>query len=145
MNAETRRAIEWDITQLMHHYANLNDVKDWPAVAALYTPDGVMWRPVAPDAPVVGREAILASFLARPAARATKHFCANVEVTVSSPTEATAYSAYAIYGGARQGEHPLPLLDPAPPVICEFHDRLVLAAEGWRFAERRGALLFRGS
>jgi len=52
MNAETRRAIEWEITQLMHRYANLNDVKDWPAVAALYTPDGVMWRPVAPDAPV---------------------------------------------------------------------------------------------
>lgn len=145
MDDEARRAIQWDITQLLHRYANLNDLKAWGEVSALYVPEGVMYRPVAPDTPVRGREAILASFLARPATRTTKHFCANIEVAVQSPGEATAYSAYAIHGGARQGPETLPLLDAGPPVLCEFRDRLVLTSEGWRFAERRGVLLFRSS
>lgn len=130
MNPDERRAIEWDISQLILRYANLNDESRWADVAALYTPDGSMARPTAPDTPVIGREAILASLLARPP-RVTQHVIANVTVDVESPTSARAYSGIALYTAK-----------DAPPLLGYFKDRLVLTEEGWRFAERRGGLTF---
>ena len=145
MTPEQRHLIEADIQRLLTLYANLNDVRDWHQVAGLYTDDGVMIRPVAGTAPLCGREAILASFLARPSERRTKHVYCNGAVQVLSPTAATAYSAYVIYYGTRDDSHPLPLLDKTPPVLCEFNDELALTPEGWRFARRHGQALFRMS
>jgi len=143
MDAQHRLQIEADIQRVLTRYANLNDTRQWQDVAALYTADGVMIRPVAGTAPISGREAILASFLARPADRRTKHVCCNAAVQVLSPTTATAYSAYVIYYGTLDDSHPLPLLDKTPPVLCEFHDELVLTPEGWQFVKRHGSALFR--
>ena len=129
MMGDARRAIEADCTRLVNLYANLNDAGDWAGVAALYAEDGLMTRPTAPDAPIVGREAILAGFLARPA-RTTRHICANVVIEVESLTMARGESAMLLFTGA-----------PAP-LVGSFNDRFVLTAEGWRFAERRGSMLF---
>ena len=52
LDADVRRAIEWDCARLVSLYANLNDAADWAGVAALYAEDGVMTRPTAPDAPI---------------------------------------------------------------------------------------------
>jgi ketosteroid isomerase-like protein len=143
MNSEQRRAIEWDISCLIHKYANLNDAKRWEDIAVMYAEDGLMIRPVATDQPIVGRAAILASFRARPAERMTRHICSNVVVTVETTTTATAFSNYLIYGGVRVDDDPVPVLDSKPPVICEFHDRLVYTKDGWSFALRKGVILFR--
>jgi len=130
MHPDERRAIEWDINQLILRYANLNDENRWEEVAALYTVDGSMARPTAPDTPVVGREAILASLRARPP-RVTQHVIANVTVDVESATAARAFSGIALYTAK-----------DAPPLLGYFRDRLVRTEEGWRFAERRGGLTF---
>lgn len=132
MTAEERRAIEADCARLVALYANLNDAGDWQGVADLYAPDGRMARPTAPDDWVQGREAILAAFLARPA-RVTRHICSNIVIDVVSATEAVGESAMLLFMG-----------DGAPKV-GSFHDRFVLSAAGWRFAERRGSLIFQGS
>ena len=66
MTEEERRAIEADCERLIKRYVNLNDAQDWPAVAALYTEGAVFRRPSGGE-PIEGREAILASFLTRPA------------------------------------------------------------------------------
>lgn len=126
-----RRAIEAECARLINLYANLNDAADWVAVADLYASDGVMTRPTAPDQPVIGREAILAAFQARPP-RTTRHFCANIVIDVESATTARGESAMLLFIGA-----------PAP-LVGSFHDRFVLTDTGWRFAERRGTLLFTG-
>lgn len=126
-----RRAIEADCARLINLYANLNDTADWAAVADLYAPNGVMTRPTAPDQPVVGRAAILAAFEARPP-RTTRHFCANIVIDVESATTARGESAMLLFTGG-----------PAP-LVGSFHDRFVLTDAGWRFAERRGSLLFAG-
>ena len=110
MTPDQHRGIEADIQRLLTLYANLNDTRQWSDVAALYAEDGVMVRPIANTAPIVGRAAILASFLARPADRRTKHFCSNVAVSASSLTHASAYSAYLIYYGTQDDSLPLPLL-----------------------------------
>ena len=127
MTPDERRTIEVDCARLIALYANRNDAADWAGVAALYAADGEMARPTAPDAPVVGRAAILAAFQARPP-RKTRHVCSNVVIDVVSPTEA-------------RGESAMVLFQPeGAPLVGSFHDRFVLTADGWRFAERRGSL-----
>jgi hypothetical protein len=144
MNPEERRGIEWECARLINLYANLNDEGRWDEVAALYTEDGLMTRPSAPDEPIAGREALLASFRARPP-RASRHFCANIVVTVESATEASAHSNILLLTGKAEAGGGLPLLDDGPPLVGEYRDRFALTADGWRFAERRGSLSFRSS
>ena len=126
-----RRAIEWDCTRLVGQYANLNDAGDWAGVAALYAQDGLMFRPTAPDTPMRGRDAILAAFRARPP-RTTRHICSNIVIDVESATAARGESAMLLFTGGPE------------PLVGSFHDRFVLTSDGWRFAERRGSLLFAG-
>jgi hypothetical protein len=127
VNADERRAIEADCGRLIALYANLNDAARWEELAALYAEDGLMTRPTAPDAPILGRAAILAAFQGRPP-RQTRHLCANVVIEVLSPSEARGESAMVLFQPEGQ------------PLAGSFHDRFVLTAEGWRFAERRGSL-----
>ncbi len=140
MTPDARRAIEWECARLINLYASLNDAGRWHEVAALYTEDAVMTRPTAPDTPITGRSAILASFLSRPS-RVTRHICTNLVAEVIGEDEARTESAILLFTGADIGES-LPRLDPGPPKVGAYHDRLVRTGEGWRFAERRGALLF---
>jgi ketosteroid isomerase-like protein len=127
---QERRAIEADCERLIKHSINLSDAHDWAAVAALYTEDARFARPSQPGVFVEGREAILASFLARPP-RAQRHVVANVVVDAEDETHARAFSVIVLY----QGE--------AAPLVGTYTDRLVRTADGWRFAERVGGLDFR--
>jgi ketosteroid isomerase-like protein len=140
MTEEQRRAIEADVTRLIHEYVWANDAQDWETCASLYTHDAVFRRPSGGDA-LVGREAILASFTARPP-RAQRHVMANTLVDVVSETEARVKSVIVLYMGD-VAEEGLPVQDPKSPLIGTFEDRVVRTAEGWRFAERRGGLDFR--
>lgn len=128
--AEAVRAIEWDCARLINLYAQLNDASRWEEATALFTPDGRLTRPSAPDEPIVGREAILAAFLAR-RPRTTRHFCSNVVIDVAGPDSATGRSAMLLFT-SKEG----------PPLVGGFEDRFVRTDEGWRFAERRGTLTF---
>lgn len=142
MTPKKRRAIEWDCTRLINDYASLNDARRWEEVAALYAEDGVMARPSAPDQPIVGRDAILASFLARPPG-VSRHICGNIVVTVESPDTASAHSMILLFSGTAAKDGGLPLLDKKPARIGEYRDRFVRTEDGWRFAERLGVLSFR--
>ena len=141
MKEEARQSIEWACTRLINLYTLLNDAADWQAVASLYTPDGSMARPSAPDKPIVGRDAILAAFLSRPA-RAARHIVSNIVVEVQSETEATAYSVLTLFQGLANPDGGLPIRDPSGPLVGFYKDRLVRTDEGWRFASRVGGLDF---
>jgi ketosteroid isomerase-like protein len=140
MTEDQRRAIEADVTRLIHQYVWANDAQDWEQCAALYTQDAVFRRPSGGD-PVVGRAAILESFTARPP-RAQRHVMANTLVDVLSDIEATAKSVIVLYMGDAV-EDGLPVQDAKSPRIGTFVDRVVKTADGWRFAERTGGLDFR--
>lgn len=129
MKNKDRRAVEADCARLIALYANLNDEARWDEVAELYAEDGVMVRPTAPNAPVAGREAILEAFKARPP-RTTRHVCSNVVIDVESDTTAGGTSAMLLFTGE------------GAPLVGSFHDRFILTDDGWRFAERRGSLIF---
>ena len=142
LSEDERRAIEQDCERLIKLYVNLNDAQDWPAVAALYTEDARFARPSQPGVFIEGREAILESFLARPA-RAQRHVIANTVVDVEDANHARAFSVIVLYQGdvAEPGE--LPTMSANSPLVGTFTDRLVRTVEGWRFAERVGGLDFR--
>ena len=111
-------------------------------VAAIFTQDARFARPSRPGVFVEGREAILASFLARPA-RAQRHVIANVVVEAEDAGHARAFSVIVLYQGDPAPPGELPAMDPKSPLIGTFTDKLVLTEEGWRFAERIGGLDFR--
>lgn len=141
MTDEERRAIEADCERLIKRYVNLNDAQDWPAVAALYTEDARFARPSQPGVFVEGREAILASFLARPA-RAQRHVIANVVVEVEEADRARAFSVIVLYQGDPAAPGELPAMSANAPLVGTFTDKLVRTRDGWRFAERVGGLDF---
>lgn len=142
MTEDERRAVELDCERLIKRYVNLNDAQDWAAVAALYTENARFARPSQPGVFVEGREAILASFLARPA-RAQRHVIANMVVDVEDAGHARAFSVIVLYMGDKADDGGLPVQDPKSPLIGTFTDKLVRTADGWRFAERIGGLDFR--
>lgn len=141
MDREQRIAIEWECTRLINRYALLTDEARWEDVVALYAKDGLMTRPTSPDDPIVGHEALLAAFTAR-LPRISRHVCANIVVTVESETEASAESVILLFTGSAAEDGGLPIPDGAP-LVGTYRDRFRLTDEGWRFAERRGALSFR--
>lgn len=127
--------------KLITEYAALLDAGRWEDVAALYVADGRMSRPTAPDAYTEGRDAILASFTARPP-RISRHVCINICVDVEGAT-ATATSQILLFTADAAEDGGLPVQSSAPPMVGTYSDRLVLTEAGWRFAERRGSLDFR--
>jgi hypothetical protein len=129
MTREEERAVEQDCARLIALYANLNDAGAWKEVADLFTTDGRLARPTAPDDWIVGREAILGSFLSRPA-RTTRHLCTNIVITLVGDDEALGESAMTMF------------LANDTIKIGSFYDRFVRTQAGWRFAERRGTLTF---
>ncbi len=142
MSPDERRAIEVDVERLIKLYVNLNDAQDWQAVADLYTDDARFARPSKPGEFIEGREAILASFLARPP-RAQRHVIANIVVDVDSATTARGLSVIVLYQGDPAAPDELPAMSADSPLVGTFTDRLVLTEYGWRFAERVGGLDFR--
>ena len=130
------------IAELITRYAALNDAGEWDALAALYTEDGRMSRPSAPEEFINGRAAILAAFRARPR-RASRHIVTNILVTLDGEVRARATSHMLLFIGQPSAEGGLPTLSAAPPLIGGSDDRLVKTQAGWRFDERRGRLDFR--
>jgi ketosteroid isomerase-like protein len=130
MDALAKMLAERECERLILAYAACNDASDWDAVAAMYIADGRVSRPVAPDDFVIGRDAILAAFKARPP-RTTRHICANIRVTVESETRALANSQIMLFTGAEQ-----------TPLVGSYADILTNDGNGWRFAQRRGSLDF---
>ncbi len=143
MDEQTRRAIEWDCARLINLYMRFNDAGDHDGVASLFTEDGVLARPTMPDKPIIGRDAILAGFRARPAGIRMRHAVTNIIVDVESETQARATSVMLLYRAqGPAGEGALPPRNPADPLVGYFNDRLRKTAEGWRFTERMGGLDF---
>lgn len=130
-----RLLAESEITRLIIRYAELNDAGDFAALADLFVDDGVFVRPSGGD-PVVGREAILQSYLSRPA-RISRHLIANISIDLTSEREAKCRSSILLYSAAAG---PLPASASGPGLLGGFADKVVRTPEGWRFAERRGWL-----
>ena len=120
--------------------ATCNDRREFSALAALYTVDGVVVRPNGQR--LEGRAAIEEAYAAGPPDRVTRHLCTNVRVDVDGPDAARATTAVLIVSG-RRADDPDVSFGVVPSerhLVGEFADRLVRTDEGWRIAERRATV-----
>lgn len=133
MHTDTRQAC----TDLISHYAWLNDERRFDELAALFTDDAVLYRPSAPDLAIRGRPAILAAFRKRPAETLTFHVCSDMLIDVQGDDLALGRSRILLLAATRpaEGASAPPANMPVPGI---FRDRFVRTADGWKFAERRG-------
>jgi ketosteroid isomerase-like protein len=129
MNDSDRALIERACARLVAAYGYFNDERNFDALADLFADDAVLYRPAAPDQPISGRDAILASFASRPASRVTFHVCTDVLIDVDDATQASGRSRILLLSSGG-----------AAPVPGMFRDRFRLTEKGWKFAERRGTL-----
>ena len=121
--------------------ARLVDQQDYDAFAALFTEDGVLQRPA--GEPLLGREAMVAAYRARPASRITRHLLAGTVVDVQSADEALAFSNVLLWVGDRSDDAG-PNGRPArgAQVAGEFEDRLRRCDDGrWRISHRSARFL----
>lgn len=136
MSSPAPSAIDAACRDTIARAARLVDLQDYEGFAALFTEDGVLQRPG--GEPLVGREAIVAAYRARPASRITRHLLAGTVVDLLAPDEAQAYSSVLLWVGD-EADAIGPQGRPArgAQVAGEFEDRLRLCADGrWRISHR---------
>jgi hypothetical protein len=120
--------------------ATFNDRREFSALAALYTADGVVVRPNGQR--LEGSAAIETAYAAGPPDRVTRHLCSNVRVDVDGPDAARATTAVLIVSGLRTDDPDVTfgIVPSERHMVGEFADRLVRTDEGWRIAERRATI-----
>lgn len=128
-------AIQAVCKDLAARTAYYSDLQDYDAFVQLFTEDAQLTRPG--GTPLVGRQAILDSYRAKPADRITRHFVTNSVVYDITP-ESAAMSSYVLLWSSSTNE-PVEAFGRkanARQVAGEFIDKVVLTDEGWKIAER---------
>ncbi len=132
---------ERDIARLMATYARLvDDGPDPDALAALFTTDavyetfGLLAQERGADGPIVGREAIRATFQALPEMLSfTAHYLCNPEITVAPDGLAGEGRWLALELANVEGHGPrVPLV-----LVAQYHNDFVRQPDGWRFRRIR--------
>ena len=130
-----RLVIEQACHRLVLEFAKFNDDLDHERLAGLFVEDCLFARPLDPQYPYHGRDAVHAIFRDR-AARLTRHVMTNILITVESADRARGNSYVTMISS--------PNADPSEPREGEgiffgsFDDVFVRTDAGWKFKERRG-------
>jgi SnoaL-like domain len=131
MNPTDRAIAEWGCLRLCHLWAHYADRGDFPAVAALFTPDGIFVRD---GEPLRGHEAIAQAYAHRPRVTVL-HIVTNFlahEVSVSRAVASLYMMPVSTFDTSK-----VPKLDPMASFrLLRFEDQYQLTPDGWRFAKR---------
>ncbi|MEJ2454050.1 MAG: nuclear transport factor 2 family protein [Candidatus Thiodiazotropha sp.] len=130
--------IQWECQQHLHKVSLLTDRQDWKGLAMCYAEDGVLTRPSDPKNPIVGRDAILASFRARPP-RITAHLLGNSVFEIAEPTLVKVVSRVWLVS-APKGEADGAAIADSPLLAGTFVDELVHDGDRWLISCRDGSV-----
>lgn len=135
MSPLERLVAEAACRDLVMQAALRTDAQDHEGFAALFAPDATVTRPG--GQPLQGRDAILASYRARPKERLTRHLVNNCVVEMVSDTEASGMSYVQVWSATAGGAAgAFGLQAHSRIAVGEFADRFVRLPEGWRIARR---------
>ncbi|QUX94291.1 hypothetical protein C0J08_02205 [Marinomonas sp. CT5] len=138
-NIETM-LIEWQCQKLVTHSINLLDQGRWQELANCYTEDGILYRPSSPTSAIVGRDAILQSFTARPA-KETCHALANVESKIIDDQHVVVTSRVVLFSANTKVEGIENILPANADIfIGRFVDELKKVNGEWLIAKRQGSI-----
>ena len=144
MSTDSSVAIELACRRLVVGFAEAVDAQDYDRLPELFAPDCIFARPADPDTAIRGVADIVAAFASRPRDRLTLHLCTNVSITVESADTARG-SCRVLLFSSTAGEPEVPgkgRKAAASQLVGVYRDRFVRLQQGWRFAERRGRVLF---
>lgn len=119
--------------------ADATDRRAFDELAALFTPEARLYRPTARGEPLTGREAIKASYEAKPASRLTRHFCSPPHVLVESAYSARARTYAQVFGADTEKsdrDETFGYAMDARQIVGEFDDRFEYIDGLWLIAER---------
>jgi len=135
MNETERLQAEKACRDIVLAAARAVDQQDYRALAALFAGDGELVRPG--GTPLVGPEAIFASYASKDPERLTQHIVCNHHVTVDSDTTARS-SCVVILWTSRRGEELTPKgrLADAMQQVGEIDDWFVRTPDGWKIQRR---------
>jgi len=137
MNDELQRLLaEQACRELALAAADAIDGRDFQALVALFTPDGVLVRP---DGTLLqGHAAILAAYAARSPDRLTRHLVSNQRVEVDLAAGTARSACTIILWSGRHSDALTPRGRPADPVqqVGEIRDQCMRTDAGWRIARR---------
>lgn len=137
MDHATRRAIEADCIALSHAFAYHLDQKEYPALAALFAPNGCFVRT---GVRLEGPGQILATMSQRPAEQFTRHITTNFHFTQVGEGAARAVVYNVSYFSSPESALPLDY-DPKRVMLLDFIDSYIRTPQGWRFLERDARVL----
>ncbi len=138
MEETTRLAIEAACRRLSLEFARRNDAGEYEVLAGLFAEDGVLCRPLAPDAVLNGRAEILADMRRKPGDVITRHICTNILVDVIDDSRAKGSTYYTVYLQSGVSDASQVFTFDGTVYVGDYLDRYVRTRRGWRIAERRG-------
>jgi hypothetical protein len=133
-----RAVIQWECQQHLNKVTNLTDQQDWERLAYCYSEDAVLARPSDPDNPIVGRDAILDSFRARPP-RTTSHLLGNSVFKIIEPALVKVISRVWLVSGP-PAEAQNAVIAGNQLLAGTFIDQLVLVDDRWFTSRRDGSI-----
>ena len=133
MDEMTRLVHERVCESLIYQYVRMVDFGEASRLADLFTEDGV-WE--AEGLTLEGREMIRAHFAKREAVvrRVSRHYCTNVDIEVTSDTQAQGLSYFMNFRHDRaEGDLSLPVPISLPKYSGEYHCSFARTDSGWQF------------
>lgn len=127
--------------RLVIDYTHLVDFGNAPAIADLFTKDGV-WR--TDEFSMDGAHEIRAGFTRRQGVtrRQSRHVCTNVAITLDGDTATGVCYLVNYRHDSETGVAELPAPGDVPKYVGEYHDTFVRTADGWRFKDRYCVMTF---
>lgn len=143
MDSVQRLVIEQACSRLMNQFAVFNDSGRFVELSELFVPEARYARPILPDVWIEGRAAIRASFESRPKERVGRHLIANILIEVKDSEHASGTCYALLYSGTSDKPAEKFGLQALPPqLVGEYEDEFVLTPTGWKFASRKGRIIF---
>lgn len=124
--------------RLVKQFAVFNDMDQPEDLAALFVKDGSFARPLDPDSPIIGRDAILEMFKSRPP-RLSRHFMTNCVINPLSSDEAEGIT-YVMFLSTTDVDADWPIACEPSIYMGEYRDSFKKTDGEWRFRSRRGAM-----
>jgi ketosteroid isomerase-like protein len=124
-------------------YAEIVDAQDYERLREIFTEDAILIRRSIAQEAVRGLDNIIASFTSRPRNRLTYHIMSNIRVRVETPETASGTCRVLLFTSDTSEPQTAEGRKVAPrQMMGTYHDRYVRTKDGWRFAERRGDILY---
>jgi hypothetical protein len=127
---------------LILEFAARIDNSQTHTLGELLTTDASFARPTAPDVVINGTAAILAAFALRPKTMVTQHLNLNIRIQLTGPDTAEGHSIVMLFIANTADELvPGKGRKAGNPLLGTWTDSFVRTGNGWRFKDRRGAVV----